>query len=444
MQGSLAHAAEAAADQEAILEYAPAAGHHAASMGAHREAIAHFTGALRYADAIPPRDRALLLAAQAHESYATGDMESAISGRRRAAKIWRELGEPLMEGDNLCRMMGSLISAGRDREAEEVSRAALEILEPLPPGPQLAFAYRTQAAQRMLQRDYDHGRLYMMSLQALSHLYQGRWNAAADTALAVLDAPGRTSISHMATLVALGRLRTRRGDPGAMEALDKALELAEPTGSLQRIGPVRAARAEAAWLAGDAATTISEARAAYPLALAKSHPWFIGELAYWQWKAGALDAPPELAAAPFRLPMQRACAQAAAAREARNCPYEAARALAEAEDESSLKRALRGFDHLGARPAADRVPQQLRELGLRSIPRGPRSSTRTNAFQLTSRELEIIALLAQGLTNAEIAARLYRSAKTVDHHVSSVLSKLSVSTREAAVAAATAQGLLPK
>ena len=118
--------------------------------------------------------------------------------------------------------------------------------------------------------------------------------------------------------------------------------------------------------------------------------------------------------------------------------------MAETDDESSLKRALHCFDHLGARPAADRVRQQLRELGLRSIPRGPRSSTRTNAFHLTSRELEVIALLAQGLTNAEIAARLYRSAKTVDHHVSSVLSKLSVSTREAAVAAATAQGLLPK
>ena len=118
--------------------------------------------------------------------------------------------------------------------------------------------------------------------------------------------------------------------------------------------------------------------------------------------------------------------------------------MAETDDESSLKRALHCFDHLGARPAADRVRQQLRELGLRSIPRGPRSSTRTNAFHLTSRELEVIALLAQGLTNAEIATRLYRSAKTVDHHVSSVLSKLSVSTREAAVATATAQGLLPK
>ena len=90
------------------------------------------------------------------------------------------------------------------------------------------------------------------------------------------------------------------------------------------------------------------------------------------------------------------------------------------------------------------LQQQLREVGLRSIPRGPRSSTRTNAFHLTSRELEVIALLAQGLTNAEIATRLYRSAKTVDHHVSSVLSKLSVSTREAAVAAVTVCGLLPK
>ena len=136
--------------------------------------------------------------------------------------------------------------------------------------------------------------------------------------------------------------------------------------------------------------------------------------------------------------------QAEAAWQARNCPYEAARALAEADDEASLKRALQVFDRLGAAPAAERTRKRLRELGTRSIPRGPRAVTRGNAFGLTARELEVVALLAQGLTNGAIAARLHRSEKTVDHHVSAVLAKLDVGTREAAAAAAATHGLIPK
>jgi len=81
--------------------------------------------------------------------------------------------------------------------------------------------------------------------------------------------------------------------------------------------------------------------------------------------------------------------------------------------------------------------------GATGIPRGPIARTRKNAFGLTARELQVLQLVAQGLTNAEIAARLCRSAKTVDHHVSSVLGKLSVASREAA-AAVFAQGLSKK
>src|SRR5205823_1026977 len=91
MVARLAHHAAAADDQEAVLEYAPAAAHQAASVGAHREAVAHFAEALRYADAIPPPDRARLLCAYAGECYATGDVEDAIAARRHAGQIWHEL-----------------------------------------------------------------------------------------------------------------------------------------------------------------------------------------------------------------------------------------------------------------------------------------------------------------------------------------------------------------
>jgi len=126
------------------------------------------------------------------------------------------------------------------------------------------------------------------------------------------------------------------------------------------------------------------------------------------------------------------------------CPYEQARALADG-DGAAQKQALALFEQLGARPMAERVRQALRRAGVETIPRGPRSTTRENPFQLTNRQVQILALLTEGLTNAEIAARMHISPKTVDHHVSAVLGKLNVSSREeAAVLARTSPELRQK
>ena len=140
---------------------------------------------------------------------------------------------------------------------------------------------------------------------------------------------------------------------------------------------------------------------------------------------------PDWIAAPYALHIAGDWQGAAAAWEALGCPYEQARALADGDLEAR-RQALAIFEHLGARPAAQALRAQLEADGVANLPRKPRQATRANPFGLTRRQGEILDLLTENLTNAEIADRLHISPKTVDHHVSAVLAKLNVATRREA------------
>jgi DNA-binding CsgD family transcriptional regulator len=293
-----------------------------------------------------------------------------------------------------------------------------------------------------MERDLDSSRGYLEAWRAISLLYRGHWSEAGALASAVVAKPDISAISRMMALIALGRLRARRGDPDAWEALDEALEMAESTATLQRIAPVRAARAEAAWLAGDLTRSGGEAVAAFPLARAKAHPWHVGELGWWQVTAGVAPRPDVAGAAePWRLQLEGRCRDASADWHARGCPYEAARALLESDQIIDVQGAHAGFDRLGALPAAAIAVRRLRELGARVVPRGRRPTTRANPAGLTTRELEVLSLVAGGLPNGEIATRLFLSPRTVDHHVSAVLGKLGVERRSEVAAAAAQAGI---
>lgn len=283
------------------------------------------------------------------------------------------------------------------------------------------------------QHDMHRLQFYMLAWQAWTRLHLGAWNEAAEAAGVVLRDANMSTVNRLMALIALGRLQARRGDPQAQVALDEARVLAQHMHNIDRLGPLYTARAEAAWLAGDRARTIEAARAAYDLAVSKQHAWFTGELAFWRWRAGdAVELPP-WTARPFALHIAGDWRAAADEWQRLGCPYEQARALADGDYDAQTT-ALTIFEQLGAQPAADNLRRQMRRDGALRIPRGPRSSTRENPFGLTARQMDILHLIGAGLSNAEIAERLYISPKTVDHHVSAVLSRLDVPSRKAAAA----------
>ncbi|MFL5798371.1 MAG: BTAD domain-containing putative transcriptional regulator [Actinomycetota bacterium] len=294
-----------------------------------------------------------------------------------------------------------------------------------------ADAYFGPAMEYCAERDLDSMGLYLDGWLARSHLEQGRWDAAMRSARAGLRHPLVSPVTRITPLVVLGLLRARRGTPDPWEPLDEALALAEPTGELQRMVPVAAARAEAAWLEGDIAREAPLVARALDQALALGSSWNVGVLAYWMWRCGELDRPPERGAEPFALQMAGRWVEAAERWAKIGCPYERATALAEVDDEASLRQAVDELSTLGAGPAARRATDRMRGLGLR-VPRGPRATTMANPAHLTSREVGVLDLLEQGLSNADIAARLFISEKTAAHHVSAILAKLGVRTRSEA------------
>jgi DNA-binding CsgD family transcriptional regulator len=289
-------------------------------------------------------------------------------------------------------------------------------------------------------RDLDTFHLMMRAWLSFTLMHRGAWTEATNAARGVLLRPGTSAVNRLPALLAVGRLHARADLADAHSALDEALVLATSIGTAETLGLVRAARAEAAWLAGDPDLTSAEAGAGNATALRERHPWVAGELAYWLWRAGAAERPPTWIAAPFALHIAGDWCAAADEWRRLGCPYEEARALADG-DAAAQERALGLFDRLGAQRAAAQLRRAMRVQGVSRVPRGPYASTRANQLGLTSRQVEILRLLAEGLTNAEIAGRLAITTKTAEHHVAAIMSKLDVHSRTAAAAVARQSGI---
>lgn len=528
---SLAHHAEASGNSDGVRRYAPRAAELAARLRSHREAAEQYARLLRSVHDLGDEERAGFLENRSYECYLTDQLNDALSARLDALRLRRKLGDRLREGDDLRWMSRLHWYLGRSDEADAAAKAAIEALEELPPGRELAMAYSNYSQLYMLRFDVDQAvqwgeraldlatdlgdeetashalnnigsarvltgdprgwaemedslhrslaegleehvaraytnlgtaavvckdyeratealragatycvdhdldswKTYMESWVARTDLETGRWAEAEDLAMSLVLNPVIPPPTRVTALVVAGLVKARRGM--ATDFADEALALALPTKELQRVGYVRAARSEIAWLAGDDVSLHGEARAAFELASKAPERWMKGELAFWMWRAGGLEqASPDVPDV-YRLHIAGRFLEAASIWEELDQPYERAIAMAE----SGLSKEMRdGFDlleALGAAATAARMRSMLRARGIDGIPRGSTAGTRANPHGLTPRQAEVLELLTQGLTDAEIATRLSLSTKTVGHHVSAVLAKLGVRSRTAAAVA---------
>jgi DNA-binding CsgD family transcriptional regulator/tetratricopeptide (TPR) repeat protein len=536
---TLAHHADRARLPERARRYASMAASYAARLGAHREAAAQLARALRHAEGLSPAELVALLEARSYECYLTGQLDEAIADCQRAIDLRRNSRELVKVGDNLRALSRYLWFSGRGVEAAERATEALELLEPLPPGPELAMAYSNISQLRMLAHDgpgaitwgnraialareldhqpilahaltnvgsaycftdFDAGQrlieeaveiaracdlhddvvraltnlgwasieqydletaeryireaiaftvehdivgmeIYLRGLDCRALLARGLWNEAEHNALQILERPGTVASSRIVANTVIAHVRSRQGGDGR-EALDEALRLAEQIGELQRLGPVRAARAEAAWLAGDPERAAAEAAHEFEHARRANLPWMAGNLALWMQRGGRTITDSRGLAEPFALEIDGRGEEAAAIWRARGFPLETARSLASTGVDEHLRAAHAMFDRLNARPDLGRVVQAMRAAGTAQIPRGPRAGTRVNPAGLTARELDVLMLIIEGRTNREIAERLFLSHRTVGHHVSAILGKLDIESRDEAGARAEALGLV--
>ena len=269
-------------------------------------------------------------------------------------------------------------------------------------------------------------------------LWKGDWVGAENAATEALGSS--VHVEALATRV-LGTIQARRGRNEAHTAIFRMWSLVQPGEGPDVVDTAAAAVAEYLWLSAEhnpeLLARLEEILAA---GVAIGEPWPSGALAFWMWKLGVLEKVPDGTADSYAWILKGEYEKSARYWREKGIPYEEGLALMHGSETEQIE-AIRIFEDLGATAIANKVRRALMDQGAR-VPRGKSFATRDHAAGLTARQAEVLALLAQGFTNTKIADELFVSHRTVENHVSAVLMKLDVATREAAVEAARTRGIV--
>jgi DNA-binding CsgD family transcriptional regulator len=289
-----------------------------------------------------------------------------------------------------------------------------------------------------VERDVPFGRSWLFATRARIALLLGDWDGAAADADTVLAGVNWPLVSTWPWIVRA--LISLRRDGVAAPGLDEAWRVFCGYGDHFRLFPA-AAIAEQAWLTGNPDDRLPACRALLDSCPVHGIDMAIGDLAVWLHRLDpGIDTP--RAAGPYRLLLDGMFDAAADEFQRLSMPYEAALALIDSGDAEMTRLGLGVLDRLGATAVAAKVRRDLRLGGASVVPAKSRSATLSNAAGLTARQVEVLGLMDQGLTNAELAERLYLSVRTVDHHVAAILGKLGVAGRRDAIRKGRELGIL--
>jgi DNA-binding CsgD family transcriptional regulator/tetratricopeptide (TPR) repeat protein len=399
-------------------------------------------------------------ATRAYLAYHRGRYPAAVDGAREAAHIAATTGnQGLALRSSVIAAVVDLVRDGlgaRERVIELINQARAAGLDELASTGYSNLSYldveqrRFAAAERVLEnslrytveRDIPICNHWQTAVRSRLRFLAGRWQAALEDAEDALERSGMPLAQVWPHLVSgLASLRTEGSDGQHFEA---AWELAERLDEPLRRLPVLSALAERMWLTEtpDRRVTTTAVAELAVAATDEGTVWSRGELAVWLWRLGTAPViSPHSVAEPYRLTLTGRHEDAADWWKRAGAVFDEAMSNS---DSAVLRRrieAVEQLDILGATATADRVRRRLRNDGITHLPARPRASTRGNPAGLTNRQLDVAKLVARGLTNAEIAERLFISPKTTDHHVSAVLTKLGMPNRRAVVAQAAALGL---
>lgn len=389
------------------------------------------------------------------------DPAASIAGTRAAEALGRELDLPDVVSDALITrsywlwlqslewepMMREALGIARASRCDAQSGRAYNNLQTLMLNENRWDEHDEVATEALAYCDEHDIATYgycIRSAQAGAMLARGRWDEAVELAQPLVDLAASPA-NILMPLCTIGLANARRDRPGAMASLDQAVALADQTGTLDWLLTAHVPRAEAHLLADDLTSAQDDLAELLDLPLGNGDPLLVGELLLWSRRAGLVAPPDAHQALPpaATLALTGDFEGAADIVEATGRGYDAAWLLYDSDDPDLVREAFDRFERLGT-PAASRIARQkLRQLGVDSVPAGARAATRAHPAGLTPREQEVLALVSDGLTDDQIAARLVLSVRTVHHHVSAVLAKLEVTSRQDAAAEAQRRNLIP-
>jgi DNA-binding CsgD family transcriptional regulator len=387
------------------------------------------------------------------------DTAGAVSWGTRALELARRIGDRDTETHALNNVGAALATGGDFHAGITMLEQSLDLALAADAHEHVARAYTNLASTTITTRHLVEGGRYLdagiaycdeRDLDSWAH-YMRAWRPRVALELGDVDSAGRLAETLLAlpglpphvripALVTAAQGAQRRGLDGRAW-LEEATELASPTHEAQRLVPVALGWAELAWLQGSTHEIEAGIDLAWSTAADHPEPWDLGELSWWLHVAGVRRDTPAPLPAPFQLMLDGSWQDAAQAWRELGTPYWEALSLAQESDLEAARRALEILGRLDATAVREAVVRDRHAAGL-PVPRGPRDATSRERGGLTSRELEVLALLGDGLSDAAIAEALVLSPKTVGHHVSSVLRKLEAPSRSRAVAVAHRRGIL--